>query len=75
MESMSEKGRINMSAAAAAALREQAPAVKTVSRGKLAVKGKGEIECFFLDASEENKEVTLLQPAVELPDDITLAMI
>ena len=44
MESISEEMRITMSPAAHAALRAQCPGAAAVSRGMLAVKGKGEME-------------------------------
>ena len=40
MESNSEKNRIHMSEASAVLLRKQAPELPTISRGKLAIKGK-----------------------------------
>jgi len=54
MESNSEKGEINLSPEAHECLRDQAWEVKTRSRGILNIKGKGPLECFFLDQSSEN---------------------
>jgi len=54
MESTSVKNRINMSPQANKCLLEQAPGTVTSSRGLLPISGKGDIECFFLDQSEDN---------------------
>ena len=59
MESNGEPGRVNLSAAAQKLLQAQAPAVAVESRGKVDIKGKGKIECFFLSTSEEALAETL----------------
>lgn len=48
MESNSEKNRIHCSAAAAALLRDQAPELELTSRGVVQIKGKGEMETFWV---------------------------
>lgn len=48
MESNSEKNRIHCSAAAAELLREQAPHLKLVSRGIIPIKGKGDMQTFWV---------------------------
>jgi class 3 adenylate cyclase len=50
MESNSLPGRVTLSPAAAALLREQAPSAVLTSRGDVPIKGKGAMELFFLDA-------------------------
>jgi len=55
MESNSEKNKINMSPQAHKFLLEQLPGVETHSRGFLFIKGKGDVECFFLESSIENE--------------------
>ena len=49
-ESNSEPGRVTMSEAAADAVREQTPGATVVSRGLVAIKGKGMQPLFFLQA-------------------------
>ena len=42
-----------MSVAARAQLLKHSPSVRVTSRGSLDIKGKGKMECFFLDTEEE----------------------
>ena len=53
MESHSERGRITLSREAAAALAQQAPSVRTASRGMVPIKGKGLQQLFWLVDSPE----------------------
>lgn len=48
MESSSEPGMVNLSDEAATLLRAQAPEAQLVSRGEVAVKGKGSMELWWL---------------------------
>ena len=45
MESHGARNRVNMSAAARRLLQAQAPEVGAISRGLIAIKGKGEARC------------------------------
>lgn len=63
MESNSEAGRANMSKAAADLLTQICPGIELESRGKMTIKGKGQIECFFLKNSAMN--VALLQNVIK----------
>ena len=65
MESNSERGRINMSDAAARALREQSEEVRLVDRGQVNIKGKGAMHCFFLDTSPEARRICLAARAAD----------
>mmetsp|Transcript_29576 Transcript_29576/g.62857 ORF Transcript_29576/g.62857 Transcript_29576/m.62857 type:complete len:940 (+) Transcript_29576:1-2820(+) len=49
MESNSERNRIHCSGAAAAFVRRQAPEVTLVSRGHIPIKGKGEMETYWVE--------------------------
>lgn len=53
MESMSEPNRINMSLSAREALLDQAPNVRVTDRGAISVKGKGTMQCFFLETEPD----------------------
>ena len=53
MESHSERDRITLSREAAAALAQQAPSVRTASRGMVPIKGKGLQQLFWLVDSPE----------------------
>lgn len=53
MESMSEPNRINMSLTAREALLDQAPNARVLDRGQITVKGKGAMQCFFLDVESD----------------------
>ena len=48
MESTSAAGRIHCSERAATLLREQAPDIPLVSRGRIEVKGKGHMSTFWV---------------------------
>lgn len=50
MESNSDCNRINCSERSADILREQWPEVQLQDRGELAIKGKGDMRCFFVEA-------------------------
>lgn len=63
MESNSEAGRANMSKAAADLLLQMCPGIELEARGRLAIKGKGQIECFFLCNTPMN--VALLQGVIK----------
>lgn len=65
-ESLSEASRVTLSKKAAIALRDQAPAVRMVSRGVLPVKGMGQLECFMLDHSDEALQICLSLPLEEV---------
>mmetsp|Transcript_47167 Transcript_47167/g.87967 ORF Transcript_47167/g.87967 Transcript_47167/m.87967 type:complete len:91 (-) Transcript_47167:165-437(-) len=54
MESNSEKNRIHMSDTAAALLMEQAPGAQITNRGVNPIKGKGDMNTYWLDGFEEN---------------------
>mmetsp|Transcript_2214 Transcript_2214/g.3086 ORF Transcript_2214/g.3086 Transcript_2214/m.3086 type:complete len:176 (+) Transcript_2214:2-529(+) len=54
MESNSKQNKINMSPQAHKALKDVLPSIQTRSRGLLPIKGKGDVECFYLEVSEEN---------------------
>ena len=62
MESNSVKNKINMSKVARQALLQQAPGVNCTSRGVLDIKGKGPMECFFLDDTPEARAAALTPP-------------
>jgi len=57
MESNSEKNMINMSPQAYKCLVNQLPIVATLRRGKLTIKGKGQVQCYFLVQDEKNFKV------------------
>lgn len=59
MESNSEENKIHCSAAAAALLYEQAPEMHLVSRGIISIKGKGEMETFWLASADNRKYHTV----------------
>lgn len=54
MESNSQSLKINLSSEAAEQLWRQCPPIRMTSRGVLDIKGKGPMQCFFLDQDEEN---------------------
>jgi serine/threonine protein kinase len=54
MESMSESGRIHCSESAARVLKEQAPDLQVRRRGKVAVKGKGNMITYWVGVSNED---------------------
>ena len=62
MESNSVRNKITLSPAAAIALGAQAPEVSLVSRGEHDIKGKGQMEIFFLDDAPEAAASTLAAP-------------
>ena len=53
MESNSAKNRINCSERSANILRQQWPEVHLEDRGIIAIKGKGDMRCFFVQAPQE----------------------
>lgn len=73
MESMSIPNRINMSRQSADELLNEAPSLKLVSRGVLDVKGKGRMECFYVDDSEEAVESALAASMGEDRQEAALA--
>lgn len=50
---MSEPNRINMSQTAREALADQAPNARVRDRGQITVKGKGTMQCFFLETEPD----------------------
>lgn len=52
MESTSEKNRIHLSDVAARLLRKQAPELNIVQREKITVKGKGQMQTYWLEVSQ-----------------------
>lgn len=56
METNSKTNMINMSHHACAALLQQMPDAKVSSRGEMNIKGKGILECFFLEQTQENHD-------------------
>ena len=53
MESNSKAGKINMSETAHRLLMEQCPSAVSKDRGSVAIKGKGNMNCFFLKSVGE----------------------
>ena len=70
MESGSERNRVNVSERAARLLQAKAPHVRLAPRGVLQVKGKGLMECFFLEDSDEALAAALdLTPGLPSPSE------
>uniref|UniRef100_A0A061QGZ1 guanylate cyclase n=1 Tax=Tetraselmis sp. GSL018 TaxID=582737 RepID=A0A061QGZ1_9CHLO len=71
MESNSEANKINTSPEGWNSLKLQAPEMKCISRGKILIKGKGEMECFFLEFEKEDlldqRQEVFLQPVQPPP--------
>ena len=55
MESNSLSGRVNLSDAAAALVREQAPDAVLLSRGAVTIKGKGSMHLHWLDEGPKHQ--------------------
>jgi len=70
-ESNSEANKINTSPEGWNSLKLQAPEMKCISRGKILIKGKGEMECFFLEFEKEDlldqRQEVFLQPVQPPP--------
>lgn len=59
MESHSEANRINCSHTSAEILRKQCPDIVLVSRGEIAIKGKGLMNCFFVESMPTTQDPDL----------------
>jgi hypothetical protein len=59
MESNSAMNRINCSEEAAKYLREQAPEILLKPRGMVSIKGKGEMNCFWVNEKGTVKDAAL----------------
>ena len=59
MESNSKVNRIHCSKASADLLKEQCPEIPIIYRGKVSVKGKGEMKTFWVNETEEDPQTTL----------------
>ena len=71
MESCSEAGRITMSKTSHEYLQQQCPKATSISRGLMSVKGKGDMELFWLDSAA--CPVTLVhvpEPAAGAEDEV-----
>lgn len=64
MESNSKANRVLCSEAAFKILQEQAPEISTRKRGKIAVKGKGDMVCYWIGEKEimEGRQSRSIQP-------------
>ena len=63
MESNSEPNRVNLSAAAHAALKAALPGARTSQRGAVEIKGKGKLECYWLDLDDVALEILRPPPS------------
>merc|ERR1711881_157660 len=76
MESNSEKGRVHLSKAAADLVKEQDPNLHLVSRGKVNIKGKGQMHTYWLapDGVELEEEQTRIKRTVSFVDEVADAV-
>lgn len=62
MESSSEANRINCSYTSAEILRDQCPELVLIRRGEISIKGKGLMNCFFVEQPPRLEEVEGSRP-------------